>query len=154
MKIRLLIDQQGKITTQSTPLLLPASQQPLRAQLALDPVSSDNIWLFHKTTHREVYEDARAARPEADEVILWNEAGELTEGTISNIVLDLDDRLVTPPITCGLLNGTFRQHLLQEGQIHEQRLLVEDLQRCRKVYLINSVRLWQEAEIIETQPIK
>ena len=148
-KVRLLVSKKEKVTIQTFPLKAASSHRPLKVRLAVEPVSSDNIWLFHKTTNRKVYEDARAARPKADEVILWNEAGELTEGTISNIVLDLDGRLVTPPLTSGLLNGTFRQHLLQNAQIHEERVFVEDLHRCRKVHLINSVRLWQEAKFYE-----
>ena len=148
-KVRLLVSKKEKVTIQTFPLKAASSHRPLKVRLAVEPVSPDNIWLFHKTTHRKVYEDARAARPEADEVILWNEAGELTEGTVSNIVLDLGGRLVTPPLTCGLLNGTFRRYLLQNAQIQEERVFVEDLHRCRKVHLINSVRLWQEAKYIE-----
>ena len=150
-RVRLLAGKKGKISLQSFPLEMPEKPRPVRVALAAEAVSADNIWLFHKTTNRGVYEEALAARPDADEVILWNEAGELTEGAISNLVLEMDGRLLTPPVTCGLLNGTFRRHLLQSGQIHEKRLLLDDLQRCRKVYLINSVRLWQEAELIETQ---
>ncbi len=149
-KVRLLVGKKGEVTIQTFPLKKATNRRPLKAQLAAEAVSADNIWLFHKTTNRKVYEDARAARPEADEVILWNEAGELTEATVSNIVLDLDGRLVTPPVTCGLLDGTFRRHLLQNGQIHEKRVFVDDLHHYRKVYLINSVRLWQEVEFIGT----
>lgn len=150
-RVRLLVDKKGDFTLQSSALKLPDQRQPLRVRLALKPVSSDNIWLFHKTTNRDVYEDARASWPWADEVILWNEAGELTEGTISNLVLDLDGRLVTPPLTCGLLDGTFRRYLLQNGEIQEQRLLLDDLYQSRKLYLINSVRLWQEAELVKSR---
>jgi para-aminobenzoate synthetase/4-amino-4-deoxychorismate lyase len=58
--------------------------------------------------------------------------------------------LLTPPVSSGLLGGVFRQHLLQSGEIEEKVLWLDDLHQCRKVYLINSVRLWQEAKIIET----
>ena len=150
-RVRLLLEKHGEMRLESFPLQRAVDKGVLRVALAEKPVSADNIWLFHKTTHREVYEKARASRPEADEVILWNEAGEVTEGTVTNVVLDLDGQLVTPPVACGLLNGTFRQYLLQEGQIYEKRILIDDLHRCRKVYLINSVRLWQEADMIETQ---
>ena len=153
-RVRLLVDKHGGMTLQNFPLEIVSLKRPLRVSLAANAISTDNIWLFHKTTHRQVYEEARASRPEADEVILWNEAGEVTEGTISNIVIDLDGVLVTPPVSCGLLNGTYRQHLLQSGQIFERRISVEDLYRSRKIYLINSVRLWQEAEINESQQIK
>ncbi len=150
MRVRLLVGRKGEATMQSYPLETQIEQKPLTAALAAEPVTPDNVWLFHKTTNRSVYEKARVSRPGVDEVILWNEAGEVTEGTIYNIVLDMDGRLQTPPVSCGLLAGTFRQHLLQSGKIEEKRLLLDDLHQCRKVYLINSVRLWQEAEIVES----
>ena len=51
---------------------------------------------------------ARAARPGCDDVILWNERGEITESCTANVVIDLDGELITPPIECGVLGGTFR----------------------------------------------
>ena len=149
-RVRLLAGKDGGITLESYALETLERKRPLRAALAAEPVSPDNVWLFHKTTNRGIYEAARAARPQADEVILWNEAGELTEGTISNIVLDIDGRLQTPPVSSGLLGGVFRKHLLQSGKIEEKVLRLDDVHQCRKIYLINSVRLWQEAEIFET----
>ena len=153
-RIRLLVDNMGEIILQSFPLEPVSQYRVVRVGLATKPVSADNIWLYHKTTNRQEYEKARASRPEADEVILWNEAGEVTEGTISNIVVDLGGVLFTPPVNCGLLNGTFRQYLVQNGKIHERRISITDLHNNRKIYLINSVRHWQEAKIIEVQHLK
>ena len=45
----------------------------------------------------------------------------------------------------GLLAGTFRAWLLDQGKIRERVMKIEDLKRCSKIYLINSVRKWQEA---------
>ena len=149
MRLRLLLNRQGRLVLQSFPLPEPAQTVPLRVALAAGPVQSDNIWLFHKTTHRRVYEDAQAMFPQADDVILWNEKGELTESAKANLVLDLNGRLVTPPVSCGLLAGVFRRHLLENEQLREQAVTLEDLQASRKVYLINSVRLWQDVELIE-----
>ncbi len=148
-RVRLLVGRQGEATVQSSPLPETTNSSPLRIGLASKPVMSTSIWLYHKTTNRQIYEEVRAAYPEVDEVILWNEIGELTEATMSNIVLDLDGQLVTPPVMSGLLAGTFRRHLLQNGRLQEQKLTKDDLKRCRKVYLVNSVRLWQNAEVID-----
>lgn len=149
-RARLLVDQRGAITIEHTPLSPNVPGGALSCRLAAKPVSSDDIWLFHKTTQRRAYDEARAAHPEVDEVLLWNKDGELTEATFCNIVLDLDGRLLTPPVDCGLLDGTFRRHLLARGEIGEQRLTINDLHRCRKIYLVNSVRGWQEAQLLES----
>ena len=113
--------------------------------LARDPVDSQDVFLFHKTTHRSVYEQAKADFPDADEVILWNERGEVTEGCISNIVIRRGDKLITPPVDCGLLAGTFRDHLLKTGEVEVGIISVEALKTADEVFLINSVRRWRRA---------
>ena len=43
------------------------------------PSTRRSVWLLHKTTRREVYDEARASRPDCDDVLLWNDRGEVTE---------------------------------------------------------------------------
>jgi para-aminobenzoate synthetase/4-amino-4-deoxychorismate lyase len=78
---------------------------------------------------------------------LWNERGELTEATTANIVVELAGDLLTPPLSSGLLAGTYRNHLLAEGVIREQVIRLADLDRCQAIYLINSVRKWRKARL-------
>jgi len=99
-----------------------------------------------------MYEDAKKDFTECDDVLLWNGRYELTESCIANIVLEIDGNLLTPPVHCGLLAGTFRSKLLEAGTIREQVLKVRDLKRCSQIYLINSVRRWQKAVLIGTVP--
>jgi len=147
-KIRLLVRLDGTFAVEAAPLAQGALPRPARVGLARTPVDSDTIWLYHKTTRREVYDAARASRPDCDEVILWNERGELTEASRSNVVLDLDGEWVTPPVTSGLLAGTFRGWLLAAGHIRERVLTPADLRAARRVALINSVRRWQAAVFV------
>ena len=127
------------------PLARGALPQPVRVGLAREPVDSSHLWLYHKTTRREVYAAARASRLDCDEVILWNERGELTEAGTANLVLDLAGDRVTPPVRSGLLAGTFRGALLAQGRIRERVLTCADLGQARGIYLINAVRQWQSA---------
>ncbi len=115
--------------------------------LPQNPVDSSNVFLFHKTTQRDVYDDARKGRKELDDVLLYNEEGELTEFTIGNLVVELEGQLFTPPISCGVLAGTFRAHLLETGQVLERTILVEQLDHCTKIFRVNSIRRWQTVEI-------
>lgn len=147
-KIRLLLDRRGRATVEVQPLSAGAKPLPLRVGLAREPVSSTDVYLYHKTTRRGVYENARSSRPDCDDVILWNERGELTEASNANIVLELDGRLVTPPISSGLLAGTMRARLLAEDEIEERLLSLTDLARASRLWLINSVRGWQSAALI------
>ncbi|MER2528323.1 MAG: aminodeoxychorismate synthase component I [Candidatus Competibacter denitrificans] len=147
-KIRLLVNQDGTFAVEVQPLIHPAPPLPLRIGLARTPVDSNTIWLYHKTTQREFYQAARASRPDCDEVILWNERGELTEASLANLILDLDGEWVTPPVSSGLLAGTYRGWLLAIGQIRERILTAADLRAARGIGLINSVRRWQTAILV------
>jgi para-aminobenzoate synthetase/4-amino-4-deoxychorismate lyase len=63
------------------------------------------------------------------------------------VVLQLQDgRKLTPPLDCGLLAGTLRAELLARGDIQEQVLTRDDLQRARRLWFINGVRGWVEVE--------
>ena len=145
VKVRLLINEDGKITTQVENLPPPDEKRPLRACLAPAPIDSADPFLYHKTTHRQIYERARQSCPPDqagpwDEVILWNENGEITEACSANIIVEIDGELVTPPVACGLLPGTYRAWLLEQGKIKEKVIRLEDLSRVSRLYLINSVR--------------
>ncbi|NOZ05708.1 MAG: aminodeoxychorismate synthase component I [Chloroflexi bacterium] len=144
-KVRLLVAQAGTISCQATPLPAESSSHPVRLRLAGSPVDSDNLFLYHKTTHRQVYDTARAAFPDDDDVLLWNERGEITESCTANVVVALEGERVTPPVRCGLLPGTFRAWLLDRQKVREQVIPLEALRRSQGIYLINSVRKWRKA---------
>ncbi len=146
LRVRLLVGPQGSATLESAPL--PVVTGPLRVALAPQPVDPANRFLYHKTTCRDVYESARALCPGADDVLLWNRAEELTESTIANVVVEIDGERFTPPVTCGLLPGTFREKLLVQGVVRERVVRVEEMDRIEKIFLVNSVREWQEAILV------
>ncbi len=137
-RVRLLLSPHGEIQIEASPLQpLP---QPWRVQLATFPIEPDNPFLRHKTTLRTHYEAARRDHPQVDDVILWNRRGELTESTIANLVLVMGEEKLTPPASSGLLPGTLREELLQQGVLREAILPKEALFQADAIYLINSVR--------------
>ncbi len=146
-RVRLLLSSNG-YEIQCVPLIDGTVSSPVRIGLAQEPVDSADIFLYHKTTQRSVYEAARRTVPDSEDVLLWNERRELTESCMANVVLEIDGKLFTPPVDSGLLAGTFRSFLLEQGTIQEHILKIDDLSRCSKIYLINSVRKWREAQIM------
>jgi len=94
-----------------------------------------------------VYEKARNSVSGCEEVVLRNSRNEITETTIANIVIGWDGELITPPLESGLLPGTFRQYLLERGEIREGVITVEMLNQADEIYLINSVRKWRQATL-------
>ena len=53
--------------------------------------------------------------------------GLLTEGCITNLFVERDGRLLTPPARLGLLPGVLRRSLLDSGRAVEAELRLEDL---------------------------
>ncbi len=112
--------------------------------LAGRPVDSSDPFLFHKTTRRDVYDEALAAARAAgaDEPLLLNERGELTEGARTNLVLESGGRRRTPARGCGLLAGIGRGELLRRGRVEEAVLKPVDLERADRIWLVNALRGW------------
>lgn len=105
--------------------------------LAKTNINSQNPFLIHKTNFRAWYD---FILDDYFDIIFYNEKGEITEGTRSNIVIQLGGELYTPPIKCGILNGCYRQYLIDNKKISEKILYKKDLENAEKIYCINSVR--------------
>ena len=145
-RVRLLVSRYGESVIEAAPMT-ESLRSPVRLGFARTAVDSRDIFLYHKTTQRRVYEAALESAPGFEDVLLWNERGELTESCVANVVLAIDGGLFTPPVDSGLLAGTFRALLLEKGTIRERVLTKDDLKRCSKIFLINSVRKWREAVV-------
>jgi para-aminobenzoate synthetase/4-amino-4-deoxychorismate lyase len=139
-RVRLTLSATGVIEV--TLAEAPEPGAPMHAVIAAQPIDRNDVFLYHKTTHRRVYDDARAQHPEVEDVILWNAAGEVTESTIANIVVEIGGIRYTPPVSCGLLPGALRAHLLKTGEIRERVITVDELRHAARAWLINSVRGW------------
>lgn len=148
-KVRLLLAADGAMTLSAEPLPPVRSRTPLKMILSPQRVQRDDPFLFHKTTRRDLYQAERARFPQADEVLFCNEAGEVTEGSIHNLVLRQGGRLLTPALACGLLPGTLREELLERGVVTEAVITVKDLREADGLWLINSVRGWRRAILID-----
>jgi para-aminobenzoate synthetase/4-amino-4-deoxychorismate lyase len=115
---------------------------------ALEPIDPLDPFIQHKTTRRIVYENAKRAKPDLDDVLLWNDRGEVTESTIGNVVAEIDDARYTPPLSSGLLGGTFRAEQLEAGTIRERVLTKADVASASRLWLINSVRRWVDVILV------
>ncbi|QXE02441.1 aminodeoxychorismate synthase component I [Terribacillus sp. DMT04] len=146
-RIRLLADQTGKLKLTYSEMPEPIlTKQPFK--LAATPIDRNNRFYYHKTTYRDIYAMHKIDQHQLFDTLLWNEADELTEFTIGNLVIEQDGRLLTPPVASGLLPGTFREELLENGKIEEVILTKKALKAASRIWLINSVRGWIEMELV------
>ena len=146
-RIRLLSKPAGAVSVEVFALEPPPANP--RAIVAAAPVSSLDEFLQHKTTRRETY---HLHTPPAGiwDTLLWNERGELTEFLRANVVLEVDGKRLTPPVTAGLLNGTLRGELIARGDVTERTLSKTDLMRASSIWWVNGLR--GELKISMTSP--
>jgi para-aminobenzoate synthetase/4-amino-4-deoxychorismate lyase len=139
LKVKLTLSKDGHVQIETSPIEM---RDHRRVALASRPVDSSDRFLFHKTTHRDFYDAELAARRDCDDIVFWNERGEITESSIANVVVPIDGQLFTPPVESGLLAGTFRNQLIHEGKLKERVITVKEFQNAPEIFLINSVRKW------------
>jgi para-aminobenzoate synthetase/4-amino-4-deoxychorismate lyase len=153
-RVRLLLDREGRIKIAATAIPAPSSAGVMRYAISARVTNSRDPFLYHKTTRRELYdsEHERLARETGcDEVLFLNERGELTEGSRNNLFIERGGKLLTPPLSSGLLDGTLRHELLATGRAQEAVLTLDDLARAEHVFLGNSVRGLLRAERLAAQ---
>ncbi|MCL5966494.1 MAG: aminodeoxychorismate synthase component I [Deltaproteobacteria bacterium] len=144
-RVRLLLRRDGDASAELHPLPPAASDaKPFRVTVSGVAVSTRDPFVRHKTTNRVSRDEelSKARSAGFDEVLFLNERGELTEGAITNLFVEIDGRLFTPPLACGLLDGVSRRIVLKErrGGVAERMLFPDDLADADAIYLTNSVR--------------
>ncbi|MCZ7596164.1 MAG: aminodeoxychorismate synthase component I [Hyphomicrobium sp.] len=152
LRVRLLLAEGGEVTVTTTPLPPADPNAVMRFAVSTTRVDSSDLFLFHKTTRRELYDrewQEYSQRFSTDEVIYLNERGELAEGSRTTIFIERDGELLTPPLAAGLLPGTLRAELLAEGKAREAVLTLADLETAGAVFLGNSVRGLVRAQRID-----
>ncbi len=158
-RVRLTLSRSGDIAIthselldDSPPLVDPAAAMQQETGRDLPRVifsdtntTSHSVFLFHKTTRRKLYDAERAHAVDRQgyyEVLFVNEKGEVTEGSYTNIFLQQEGRLMTPPVSCGLLAGVLRRYLLQRYPeiVMEKSFTRKEIEEAEAVYVGNSVR--------------
>jgi para-aminobenzoate synthetase/4-amino-4-deoxychorismate lyase len=142
-RVRLSLDANGTTHIESEPLLGSDPTVIGRVRIADERTDPEDPFFFHKTTRRAFYSRAFASASAAGfaDVLFLNSRHQLTEGAISNVVVEKSGRLFTPPVECGLLPGVYRRHLLEtRSDIEECILTLADLQSADTIYICNAVR--------------
>lgn len=146
-KLRLLAARSGATALEVQPM--PARfDAPVKVTALPSPLDPSDWRLMHKTTDRSFYDDALAAARGygADEALLVRDDGLVTEGSFTNVFVERDGILLTPPARLGLLPGVLREYLIEKGQAREAELTLGDL--AGGFQLGNAVRGLFAAEIL------
>ncbi len=140
-KVRILLSKTGELQWGHA-VIDPDEQSSQTLKFSGSPVDEKNTLLFHKTTHRPWFAEAveEIQANSCYDVAFVNSKGQITEGARSNVFIEKEGVMYTPPVSCGLLPGVLRNQLMQEGKCEEKVLYKDDVLTADAVYCGNSVR--------------
>lgn len=102
--------------------------------------STSKLTYLKSTCYIEnIMEKERAKDEGFDEVIFLNERGELTEGATSNLYFIKDNKIHTPKVSCGLLNGIIRKWIEKNFLVEEGCYTIDDLRNSEGIFISNSL---------------
>lgn len=146
-RLRLLLAADGGLSLETTPLTPP--QLPLKVLVQGPRQRGSESWLLHKTTHRPWYEHAAqwlAEHPETFDILYWNEDGQMSEGSRSNLYMQTQNGgWLTPALQAGVLPGVQRQALLDAGLVQEAHISREEFLNASAWRISNALRGWCDA---------
>src|SRR5260221_5359478 len=142
-KVRLVYDHE----VQSVQI----SHYSLREIKKLKLVCHDSISYLHKFEDRAELDKLFTQRKDCDDIIIVKN-NNLTDVSFANLVFKKGDRWLTP--STYLLNGTMRQQLLDRKVIFEEEISIHDLNKYKKVKLINSMLQFNAPEIDVSQIVE
>ena len=123
--VRLLLSPKGSMAIELKPFPeRPAG--PVEVAVRPLPVDPADFRLRYKTTAKDVLKQVRREAG-TFEAVFTDPQGRLTEGSYTNIFVERDGHLLTPPLERGLLPGLLRQGLIDEGKAVERDLTPDDL---------------------------
>ena len=125
---------------------------PVRVLMATIVQEADALWLQHKSTQREVYDQAwqQAERLGAFDMLFSNRDGEITEGGRSNLLFKIAGCWYTPPLAAGVLPGVMRAVLMDDPSwsVTERSITVQQLKNVEEIALCNALRGVVPAQLV------
>ena len=140
-RVRMTLAHGGQFRITRSPL--EEDHRSWRIALAEERLDASDYLLGHKTSARSRYDHALSRlvdTPEVFDGVFLNQHEEVCEGARSNIFIERDGLLLTPPLRCGVLPGVMRQSLLNSGRAVEQVLHYADLVQAPAIYMANALR--------------
>ena len=98
--------------------------------------NESSIFTFHKDN---ILEKRKSKKLGYDEPIFLNSKNQITEGATSNIFVVVEDKIYTPKLSCGLLNGIVRQYIISNYDVTEKEIDIEFLNNADEIFLTNSL---------------
>jgi branched-chain amino acid aminotransferase len=90
----------------------------------------------------------------ADEAIVCNDKGKVCEGSVTNLLLRIDDKWLTPPISDGVLPGVMRALVIEYCGVLVRSIDKSEISRVQAAFLLSSLRIAQPVITIDGRNIE
>jgi branched-chain amino acid aminotransferase len=89
----------------------------------------------------------------ADEAIVCNDKGKICEGSVTNLLLRIDDKWVTPPISDGVLPGVMRALVIEFCGVSVRSIDRSEIPLVQSAFLLSSLRIAQPVTAIDGREV-
>ena len=147
--LRISFDNQGNWLA----VHMPYAEQEKSCDVRLHPdaVTGDVHKRFPYTNRLAILEQARLAG--FDDAIVVNSQGNICEGSVTNLIANIDGRWVTPPTTDVVLPGIIRQILIENELVAIESIPADRLAEITSAFFISSLRLSHAISSIDSRPL-
>ena len=147
--LRISFDNQGNWLA----VHMPYAEQEKSCDVRMHPdaVTGDVHKRFPYTNRLEIVEQARLAG--FDDAIVVNSQGNICEGSVTNLIANIDGRWVTPPTTDVVLPGIIRQILIENELVAIESIPADRLAEITSAFFISSLRLSHAISSIDSRPL-
>jgi para-aminobenzoate synthetase/4-amino-4-deoxychorismate lyase len=103
------------------------------------PQNGHSLWKYENPF---IYQDSMEYAREKGkaQAILLNEKGNIAETSLSNFFYFIDDKLYTPPLGSGAVNGVFRRYIMSKTNVEERDLHSTQLNKVQECFVTSAVR--------------
>ena len=147
--LRISFDNQGNWLA----VHMPYAEQEKSCEVRMHPdsVTGDVHKRFPYTNRLEILDQARLAG--FDDAIVVNSQGNICEGSVTNLIANIDGRWVTPPTTDVVLPGIIRQILIENELVAIESIPADRLVEITSAFFISSLRLSHAISSIDSRPL-
>jgi branched-chain amino acid aminotransferase len=147
--LRISFDNQGNWLA----VHMPYAEQEKSCNVRMHPgaVTGDVHKRFPYTNRLEILEQARLAG--FDDAVVVNSQGNICEGSVTNLIANIDGRWVTPPTTDVVLPGIIRQILIENELVAIESIPADRLAEITSAFFISSLRLSHAISSIDSRPL-
>ena len=147
--LRISFDNQGNWLA----VHMPYAEQEKSCDVRIHPdaVTGDVHKRFPYTNRLAILEQARVAG--FDDAIVVNSQGNICEGSVTNLIANIDGRWVTPPTTDVVLPGIIRQILIENELVAIESIPADRLAEITSAFFISSLRLSHAISSIDSRPL-